>query len=175
MAHRAGMPASGFVAAANANRGFVDFLDGAGFESRPSIATASNAMDVGAPSNLERILCLYGGDAAALRRDVVGASVSDDETARCIADVYADTGYVLDPHSAVAYEAAKRHDAASDEPTVILATAHPAKFPEIVEATIAREIPLPPGLARVRDRVEHMHEIEPTFDALSATLEDIPA
>ena len=174
LAQRAGMASSGFIAASNTNRAFVDFLAGDGYEPRPSISTASNAMDVGAPSNLERILWLYDDDAGALRRDVVGVSVTDDQTTRCIAEVYERTGYVLDPHSAVAFAASRRHDVASDKPAVILATAHPAKFPEIVEAAIGREIPLPPGLARTPSKSEHMHEIEATLPALSIELEALP-
>ncbi|MDA0328141.1 MAG: threonine synthase [Gemmatimonadetes bacterium] len=171
MAMRAGVQTTGFIAAANANRGFIDFLNGADFESRASVTTSSNAMDVGSPSNLERLLWLYGGDAHALRRDVTGVSVSDESATECIADVYRATGYILDPHSAVAYEAARRHDAPSNEALVILATAHPAKFPESVEDVIGRAIPVPPDLAALEHRAERMETIAPTLAALLVELE----
>jgi threonine synthase len=173
LAHRAGMRSSGFIAATNANRGFVDFLAAVPFEPRPSIPTASNAMDVGAPSNLERILWLYGGDVESLRRDVIGVAVSDAEAGRRIAEVHAATGYVLDPHSAVAFEAAMRHDPGSDEPVVVLATAHPAKFPDIIEAMTEIEIPLPPGLMRTQVGAERVYPMEPTSAALTELLEEV--
>lgn len=175
IAHRMGMPASGFVAASNANRGFVDFLEGGRFEPRAAIRTASNAMDVGSPSNLERILWLYGGDVAALRRDVAGISVTDDETRAVVRDVHRRHGYVLDPHSAVAYAARLRHDGASSGSTVVLATAHPAKFPELTEDAIGRALPLPEGLSRAQEGEEHMTEVAPSLAALRGALEEVVA
>ena len=172
MARRMGMPAAGFVAAANLNRGFVDFLAGAAFEARASISTASSAMDVGNPSNLERLLWLYHGDAESLRRDVVGVSVTDAAVRGCMEETYARTGYVLDPHSAVAYEAHRRHHDDFAGPSVVLATADPAKFPEVVESVIGRELPLPAGLARNANAEEHMRDVPPTLDALSAVLDE---
>ena len=82
------------------------------------------------------------GDEDAVRADVGGASVSDRDASACIANVYRRTGYVMDPHTAVAYEAANRHDPRPDAPVVVLATAHPAKFPETVEAAIGRTVPI---------------------------------
>jgi threonine synthase len=128
-------------------------------------------MDVGAPSNFERILWLYDGDLGALRRDVLGVSVCDEEATRCIADIYRDTGYVLDPHTAVAYEAARRQPRDGDAPLVVLATAHPAKFPDVVEPAIGATIPTPPGLMQTYERTEFMREVPPTLAALSRELE----
>jgi threonine synthase len=171
LACRAGMRSSGFVAATNTNRAFVDVLDGEAYRPRPSIPSLSNAMDVGAPSNFERILWLYDGDLGALRRDVLGVSVCDEEATRCIADIYRDTGYVLDPHTAVAYEAARRQPRDGDAPLVVLATAHPAKFPDVVEPAIGATIPTPPGLMQTYERTEFMREVPPTLAALSRELE----
>jgi threonine synthase len=172
LAHRAGMPTAGFVAATNVNRTFVDFLtDGGRFEPRPSVPTFSSAMDVGDPSNLERIRWLYGDDAAAVGRDVAGVSVSDDETVQCIADVFRRTGYVLDPHTAVGVSAHGRLAAPAGTPTVVLATAHPAKFPEVVEEAIGQGVPLPEGIASVMEAEEHMEEIAAELGALGAALE----
>jgi threonine synthase len=172
IAVRAGMPNSGVVAAANENRGFVDLLSGAAFEARPSVSTSSSAMDVGDPSNLERVLWLYGGDVDALRSHVRGEVVSEAETAACIRDVHERTGYLLDPHTAVAYSAALRSGAGRDVPTVVLATAHPAKFPEVVEGATGVEAPLPPGLVATRDRPEHFASIAATVDALHDVLSE---
>jgi threonine synthase len=173
LAHRAGMPSRGFVAALNANRSFADFMETGRFQPRPSVPTHSSAMDVGDPSNLERIRWLYDADPEALGRDVSAVTVSDDETKACIAETYRRTGYVLDPHSAVGVQAHFRaRGASSAEPTVVLSTAHPAKFPEVVEDAIGRTVPLPAGIAAVMDRPEHMDEIAAELDALGAALED---
>jgi len=170
LAHECGMPARGFVAAMNVNRAFADFLDDGTFQARPSIPTYSNAMDVGDPSNLERVRWLYRDDPSRLRRDVTGVSVTDEETSRCIAEVYARTGYVLDPHTAVGMRAHERAAERDGGPTVVLATAHPAKFPDVVEKAIGREVPLPPGIARVMDAEEHMEDIPANLADLAAAL-----
>jgi threonine synthase len=171
LAHLSGMPSRGFVAAMNANRAFLDFLTQGDFQRRPSIPTYSSAMDVGDPSNLERIRWLYRDDPARLRRDVVGFSINDEETSACIAEVYERTGYVLDPHSAVGVRARTHYDGASAEPAVVLSTAHPAKFPEIVEKAIGRAVTLPPGIASVMDAEEHMVDISAELGALSVALD----
>ncbi len=173
IAAKGGMPTSGFTAATNENSGFADFLGGEEFKARPSVRTASNAMDVGAPSNLERIRWLYGGDDEALRRDVSGAWVSDQETSSRIRTVFERTGYIMDPHTAVAYSVASRHHAASPGPVVVLATAHPGKFPDVVEAAIGGEVPQPPGVARNRHRTERMREMNASVDALRLALEEL--
>ena len=173
LAHLSGMPNRGFVAAMNVNRAFADFLSEGAVEPRPSIPTSSNAMDVGDPSNLERIRWLYRDDPARLRRDVTGVSVTDAETSACIAEVHARTGYILDPHSAVGVRAHQRCPDASRGPSVVLATAHPAKFPEVVEKAIGRSIPLPSGIAAVMEAEEHMEHISADLGALSAALDAI--
>lgn len=156
LAHRSGMPTAGFVAALNANRMFADFLETGQARTRASIPTLSNAMDVGAPSNLERIRWLYRDDAAALPRDVRVASTDDETTRARIAEVHARTGYVLDPHTAVAWSAMERTAAAQGGPVVVLSTAHPAKFPEVVEEATGKAPTLPEALAR---RMSGMEEI----------------
>jgi threonine synthase len=171
LAHRCGMPNRGFLAAVNANRGFADFLAEGAFEPHASIPTYSSAMDVGDPSNLERIRWLYPDDLDALRRDVTGVSVNDDDTRACIASVYRRTGYVLDPHTSVGFLAHSALPAPADTPSVVLATAHPAKFPEVVEEAIGRTVPLPAGIAAVMDAEEHMEEIAAELGALSGKMD----
>jgi threonine synthase len=164
------MPQRGFVSALNVNKGFAEFLAEGHFEARPSIPTYSSAMDVGDPSNLERIRWLYPDDLGQLRHDVTGVSVSDEDTRTCIADVYERTGYVLDPHTAVGYLAHSAVPAPDDTPSVVLATAHPAKFPDVVEEAIGRAVPLPPGIAAVMDAEEHMEDIPAELAALSTKM-----
>jgi threonine synthase len=165
------MPTRGFVAAVNANRAFADFLEWGAVAPRPSIPTYSNAMDVGDPSNLERVRWLYRDDPTRLRKDVSAISISDEETAACIAEVYDRTGYVLDPHSAVGVRAHQRSPERGHGATVVLATAHPAKFPDVVEKAIGREVPLPPGIASVMTADEHIRNIEASLGALTAALD----
>jgi len=172
LAHRAGMPTVGFLAATNVNRPIVDFLSEGRFEPRPSIPTFSSAMDVGDPSNLERMGWLYGGDPGAMRRDVVAVSVTDDETSACIGEIFRRTGYVLDPHTAVGVRAHGLRPSGAGTPTVVLATAHPAKFPEVVEDAIGRPVPLPRGIASVMEAEEHMDEIAADLQSLSTAMED---
>jgi threonine synthase len=175
LAQRFGMPASGFLAATNVNHAFLDFLEQGIHRPRPSVHTVSNAMDVGDPSNLERILWMYGGDVERIRKDVRAASVTDAITARTIADVHDRTGYVLDPHTAVAYHVAETAEErrSSETPVVVLSTAHPAKFPDIVERAIGRDVPLPAGLARAMEKDEHMIDIEPRLEALADALHGV--
>ena len=147
LAKRAGLHVNRFIAATNVNDVVPEFLDTGTFTPRASVQTLANAMDVGHPSNFERITWLYGGDVAAIRRDITGVRASDDQIRRTIHDVYARTGYLLDPHSAVAYIGLRSRDASDRRPGILLATAHPAKFSEIVEPIIGRRVEKPAALA----------------------------
>jgi threonine synthase len=175
LAVRSGMPASGFTAASNANRGFVDLLNGSDFTPRPSVTTCSNAMDVGAPSNLERLRWLYGGDDTALRASVVGRSVTDSETVECIRTLYDRTGYLMDPHTSVAFQSAIRQDANPGVPVVVLATAHPAKFPDVVRQAIGVDVSVPPNLDRTAALPEVILEMDSTRETLTDVLERLPS
>jgi threonine synthase len=148
MARRLGVPAAGFVAATNVNNVVPEYLETGVLRLRPSCPTISNAMDVGKPSNFERIRALYGDDLRRLRSDVVGSAHTDDETRRCIADVFDRTGYVLDPHSAVGYLGLRAGRRRWPQCTpIVLATAHPAKFLEVVGPEVGGEVPVPTRLA----------------------------
>ena len=171
LAWRCGMPAEGLTAATNENRAFVEYLDGAPFEARPSIRTSSNAMDVGDPSNLERVRWLFGDDAG-VRANVHGHAVSDADVVRCIGDLHRRTGYIADPHTAVAYVAATRDTEAAGKPVVVLATAHPAKFPKTVEHAIGQPVDVPAALRALDDLDESMRSIPPHLSALSGILAD---
>lgn len=172
LAFRAGMPARSFVAALNPNRAFADYLATGDHEPRPSASTLSNAMDVGDPSNLERIRWLYGDDVTRVRADVHAVSSDDAETRACIARVHGDTGYVMDPHTAVGWCALEKVRREGRGPWIVLATAHPAKFPEVVEEATGEEVPLPPSLEGTLSRPESMVEALPRVEALRAILLD---
>lgn len=173
IAARMGMPARGFTAAVNANRGVADFLNGGDFRPAPAVRTVANAMDVGAPSNLERIRWLFDGDDDALRRKVRGRWIADATAVETISRVYEKTGYVLDPHTAVAFAAATGHDAPS-RPTVVLATAHPAKFPEVVERATGVPVRTPADIVEAANRVEVMTVIQPVLAELVELLDRMP-
>ena len=167
MAKRLGVACRGFVAVTNVNDVVPEYLRTGVVRPRPSTPTISNAMDVGDPSNLARILALYHGDVDRLRADVIGSVHDDDETRACIAQVYGRTGYVLDPHSAVGYlgvEAGRR--AFGEGPCVVLCTAHPVKFREAVEPAIGRSVPVPERLAACLKAERHVTAIPPEMSAL---------
>jgi threonine synthase len=185
MAKRAGLPVSRFVAATNVNDVVPEYLLTGQFQPRASVQTLSTAMDVGHPSNFERMSWLYRGDLDAMRRDITGIRYTDDEVRDTIRRVFETRGYLLDPHSAIAYlgvtgqrgqvgqRAQNRHDGQAGEPgrvRIFLATAHPAKFAEIVEPMIGRPIPKPSGLADALAQPRHILRIEATADAVKETL-----
>lgn len=149
-AGRMGLPAKGFVAATNANKTVPDYLESGTYEPRASVATLSNAMDVGDPSNWERITHLYRRDWQALRGALRWGSLDDDETRAAIRALDAQ-GYVADPHTAVAWAVLRRR-MQRGETGVFLATAHPAKFQEVLEPVLGREIPLPEELSELAGR-----------------------
>jgi threonine synthase len=153
IARRLGLPVRRFVAATNVNDAVPEYLRYGQYTPRPSVRTVANAMDVGAPSNLERMQALYRHDLEALRRDVVGYAFDDARIVAAIAEVDRRHGYLLDPHSAVAWLALQEVLALDRDLTgVFVATAHPAKFREVVEPAIGRSVPLPPALADALSR-----------------------
>ena len=148
IAKRLGLPTRGFVAATNVNDTVPQYLRTGVVQPKPSAQTISNAMDVGDPSNLIRILTLYEHDIEGLRADVAGSVHDDAETRRAIREVYARTGQVLDPHSAVGYLGVESGRVAfGPGPAVFLATAHPVKFREAVEAEVGALVPVPERLS----------------------------
>jgi threonine synthase len=172
MAKRSGLPIRSFAAATNVNDVVPAYLDTGRFEPRPSIATIANAMDCGNPSNFDRVSWVYGGDLDAIRRDVTGSRHADAEVRATIRRVYDERGYVLDPHSAIGYLgiAGPAQRALDGEARVFLATAHPAKFAEIVEPIIGRAIDKPPALADALGSARQLLRLAPSVDALREAL-----
>jgi threonine synthase len=154
IAKRLGLVVEQFVAATNVNDAVPSYLRTGRYEPRESIRTVANAMDVGAPSNFERITAMYGNDLDALRRDLVGRSYEDARVVAEIGDVYRRHGYLLDPHGAIGWLAVNDAlaTAAPEAIGAFLATAHPAKFREVVEPAIGRTVSLPPALAEAVGR-----------------------
>jgi threonine synthase len=145
-AKRMGLPIKRFIAANNRNDVFWEYLQSGRYLPRPSVQTIANAMDVGSPSNFDRILDLYSYSHEAISSDISGYRFSDGEIESVIKRVHKESGYLLDPHGACAYLALKESKRAG-ETGIFLATAHPAKFKESVERCIGEEIEIPEGLA----------------------------
>jgi threonine synthase len=165
MAKRSGLPISRFVAATNVNDVVPAYLSTGRFEPRRSIQTIANAMDVGNPSNFERLSWLYDGDLDSIRRDIAGSRHDDAEVRAVIRRVYEERGYLLDPHSAIAYLGARKF-ADGKQPALFLATAHPAKFPEVVEPIIGRALEKPPALIEALARPRHVLRAEATLPSV---------
>jgi threonine synthase len=177
-ARRAGLPVSRFIAATNANDIVPTYLESGRYEPRASVSTIANAMDVGHPSNFERMRWLYHDNVDDMRRDIVGCRFGDDEVREVIRRVYETHGYLLDPHSAIAYLGLKRQEGLDGRGGqdgrigILLATAHPAKFAEIVSPIIGRAVEKPPPLAEALARPRHIIRIDPTLDAVRNVLQD---
>ncbi len=173
IAQRLGVPVDLFVAACNINDVVPEFLRTGTYAPRSSVRTLSNAMDVGAPSNLARIRWMFDDDMQAIGEQIVATVTDDAATRATIASVFDRTGVTLDPHTAVGY-AGLTETLAGDELTeatgIVLATAHPAKFRETVEPLIGREIPLPERLAVCLQRERKVRPLEPSVEALREAL-----
>jgi threonine synthase len=164
MARRSGAPIGRFIAATNVNDVVPQYLLNGHFEPRASKHTIANAMDVGNPSNFERMLWLYQGNLEAVRKDVTGSVHEDVDVKATIKDVFDRTGYVLDPHSAIGYLGIRRTRG------IFLATAHPAKFSEIVEPVIGRPIDRPQPLAKALERPRKVLRLDATLGAVKGVV-----
>jgi threonine synthase len=172
-AREMGMPIEHVVLAHNANRTVPDFLDSGSWRPRASVATLASAMDVGDPSNMERVRARYP-DVDSLRDGVSADWVNDAEISQRIAADFRAYGRTWCPHTATAAEVFARLPVTRrrEASWVLVATAHPAKFAEIVEPLTGREVPLPPALAELLRRPRSHVEIEPAFQALSEYLQE---
>lgn len=147
IAGRMGLPVRHFIVATNVNDVVPEYLATRRFRPRPSIPTIANAMDVGNPSNFDRILDLYGHSYASVVGAMSAYAYTDDELRETIGEVYHRTGYLLDPHGAAGYRAARQHDPKDIRvPAVFFETAHPGKFSQTVEEVIQAPVEIPDRL-----------------------------
>jgi threonine synthase len=167
LAHASGLPVGHFIAACNANDAGADYLRSGVFSPKTAVATISNAMDVGHPSNFVRILELFKHEHATISQLLSGYTVSDADTSATIQRVEAERGYLLDPHGAVAFFALetylREYPAAAG---FLLATAHPVKFPEVVEPLIGRKVELPAALHYLLEKPKQSVPLPPSYEAL---------
>lgn len=143
LAKQMGLPIHNFVAAANRNKIVPDYLDSGKYEPKPSVQTISNAMDVGAPSNFSRMMEIYQEKYSDVIKDLKGAWYSDEETKEIMKEVFDRENYILDPHGAVGYLGLNKYLNKEKQVGIFLETAHPAKFKDIVEDVIEKEVEIP--------------------------------
>jgi len=170
MAKRLGLPISHFVAATNANDTIPRFLKSGIYEAKSSIATISNAMDVGNPSNFVRIQELYNHDLSEFKKDFSSYTYSDEETKEAMKNCYKNSGYVLEPHGAVGYLGLKKE--LEKHPEAIgffLETAHPIKFIDVVEPVLNVKIEIPTQIKSVIGKEKVSLKIK-NYDQLKAFL-----
>ncbi len=162
-----GLPVQLYIAAVNNNTVIPEYLETGKYRARPSVQTLSNAMDVGNPSNWERIRDLYGDDYQKINKRLCSSSVNDDLTIESIKYNYARYHYIVDPHTAVGLEAVRRYMKKVPEsvemPFISLSTAHPGKFLEIVQKALEMKIKLPDVLARLSRVQGKKTEISTSF------------
>lgn len=169
MAKKMGLPVKRFIAANNSNDVFVEYLKTGGFRPQKTLLTLARAMDVGNPSNIARIMDLYGGNLASLRNDVEGYAYNDSEIAETMRDISMRFDYLIDPQGATALRALSRH-IHPGEIGVAMATAHPAKFRSTVKAVTGREPACPKALENISHHPVKVIKIPPTLGALNRAM-----
>ena len=173
LAQKIGMPVEKFVAANNANNVFQEYHKTGTFTARPSVPTYSNAMDVGNPSNLQRIQDLFGNDIDNIRKKVDAYSYDNEETVAAIKEIYEKYHYVSCPHTAVAYLGLKDYFKANTDSNaygIFLGTAHPSKFLDIVEPALETQVRIPANLAILAKREKKATLMNTDFESLKKYL-----
>jgi threonine synthase len=166
-----GLPVTKFIAATNANDIVPEYLTSGIYAPRSSRLTLSNAMDVGAPSNYERLNHLFNNDVNKFRMNIIGETVSDKETLSAMKEVFTRFNYELCPHTAVGYLSARRHLCKEpDSHVMVLSTAHPAKFLEVVEQAIGKTPIIPENLLVLLSKQKKSTIMDPSSTKLKEYL-----
>jgi threonine synthase len=170
LAHISGLAVARFIAACNANDVIPQFMRAGELQPKPSVATLSNAMDVGNPSNFVRILEIFKRDFPALKERLESVSISDETTAATMREVYGKYGYILDPHGAVGYRALADHlDAHPGQKGIFLETAHPVKFDSVGEI-LGTSGDTPDGINELLGKEKDSVQIKPDYEQLRAVI-----
>lgn len=173
LSKKLGLPIAHFVAATNANDTVPQFLQSGKYEAKPSIATLSNAMDVGNPSNFVRIQELYQNDLNEFKKDFSSYSFTDAQTIDAIKTIYKNTQYIAEPHGAVGYLGLKKEMQNKPECTgVFYETAHPVKFLDSVEETLALKLKIPQQIESVLNKDKIFTEIK-SYNDLKSFLKEM--
>ncbi len=166
LAKKSGLPVSRFIAAANRNDVVPEYLHTGVFSPRPSVMTISNAMDVGNPSNFARMLEMYGQSHDKMESDIQGYSFSDDQTGQHILQYFKETGYLLDPHGAVASLGLDAYKEDQEVTGIFLETAHPAKFMSVYEDNLRKKIAVPARLEKNMGKTKRSLPMSNVFNDL---------
>ncbi len=166
---RMGLPIKRFIAANNRNDIFYQYIKTGKYEPRPSVQTIANAMDVGAPSNFARILDLYDNSHEKIAAEISAIAYTDEQIAETLKETFERTGYLLDPHGAVAYRSLSEL-LQPGEIGIALETAHPAKFKETVESITGKNITIPKKLAAFASGTKTTVKLAPSMDAFKKYL-----
>ncbi|MDH7604188.1 MAG: threonine synthase [Melioribacter sp.] len=171
IAKKIGLPISKFIGALNSNKVFAEYLQTGIFKPRPSIQTLSNAMDVGNPSNLIRIIEIYSNILKEMRNDIHTESYDDIQTRKGIKEVYENYKYIIDPHGSVGYLALRDYIKFDQQFNgVVLETAHPAKFKDVIEEELKIEVEIPERLAVCLNKEKRTVELSSQYDDLKEYL-----
>ncbi len=169
ISQKMGLPIKRFIAATNINDVVPEYLNSGEYNPKASVQTIANAMDVGEPSNFVRILDMFDKDIETIKESISGFVVDDDRIKKTIKEVYKQSGYILDPHGACGYTALKEIISESEQ-GLFLATAHPAKFPEVVEEQIEKEVLMPVAMEKFMTKSKIKIEIDSTFNEFKKML-----
>jgi len=167
LAWKMGLPVTHFIAATNVNDTVPAFLKTGEYKPKPSVATLSNAMDVGNPSNWVRIAELFKNDTDALKALVTGYSYNDEQTLEAIKTVHQRYNYIVCPHTAIAWKALtdwQQQNADGEATGIFLSTAHPCKFPDVFPPEIAKSVEVPEQVQQLQGKTKQATELPNNFN-----------
>lgn len=173
IAKKMGLPVSKFIGAANSNKVFPRYIESGEYTPQPSIQTLSNAMDVGNPSNLARIKELFSNSVSEIKKFIFSESFDDDKTRTGIKELFSRTNYVIDPHGSVGYLALQSYTgkySLSNFNGIVLETAHPAKFKDVIEEELNINVDIPERLARCLNKKKISVELSSDYEELKSYL-----
>ncbi|WP_020605857.1 threonine synthase [Spirosoma spitsbergense] len=172
MVQKMGLPVEHFIASTNLNDIVPKYLETGNYLPRPSVATISNAMDVGSPSNFTRLSYLYKNNYEHFRENISGYFFSDDETRIGIKQIYSQYDYVACPHTAIGIMGLEAYSKKSNKDYfgIALATAHPSKFKPLVEEVISHSVDVPERLAMLSEKEKHSIKIPANYEAFKDSL-----
>jgi len=171
LAYQSGLPVKHFIAACNSNDVVPQFMKTQQYLAKQSVATISNAMDVGDPSNFVRILALFQNNYQSLFNVFSSESVTDEETKNAIETVFEMNQYLMDPHGAVGFVALKKYlEMHPEAKGIFVETAHPVKFFDVVEPIIKEKISIPPAIESIMSKTKNAISIAAKYEDLRAFL-----
>jgi threonine synthase len=173
LAWKMGLPVKQFIAATNANDTVPEFFKTGVYQAKPSVATLSNAMDVGNPSNWVRIMNLFRDDLQELKKVISAVSYTDTQTEAAVYKVFEEYNYVVCPHTAIAWLAVENYRKQSGDTTsagVFLSTAHPCKFPDVYKGEIAESVIIPEQVKALEGKPRQAVEMKAEFETFKEYL-----